>query len=267
MQDSAKNPRHVAGMGRPWRQTEWRCHCQLVHPTCFLRNTEKEGGMGTKGGMGRQTDRRQKKKGWKEGEYDVRREKIERGASKQTKGGRQVPGGYAGDRGVRRRRGRKMDEAAPPAECPSQTPVSDSSALLWAQWGKPRRTAALPLHFSHTLSPSYIQTSHIAILPPLSLLSLSLPLSRSLGAIFTSKPLHYLPSLRAIRNGVTLSGRHGHGIITTHPLSWGPLWGPPTLMERILGPPYLQPEPPPLHIPPAGPLLLTGKLWSKTVCN
>lgn len=38
---------------------------------------------------------------------------MERGDSKQTIGGRQVPGGYAEDEGVRRRRAGWMDEADP----------------------------------------------------------------------------------------------------------------------------------------------------------
>ena len=102
---------------------------------------------------------------------------------------------------------------------------------------------------------------------PTSSPAFSLPLPRSLGVIFTSKPLHYLPYLRAIRNGVTLSGRHGHGIITTHLLSGGPLWGPSTLMERILGAPNDPPFPLTPPYTPSRPLLLTGKLWSKTVRN
>lgn len=215
-----------------------------------IRNTEKEGGMGTKGEMVRQTE--DKQKGWKEGAYDIRREKMERGAWKQTIGGRQVPGGYAGDWGVRRRRAREMDEADP-----CWVSVSDSRlGLLCAPVSRVGQTQEYSSSPSHILSYSSTFLLHFLYFillinrlacnlhtfthpcNPSASLPLSLSLARSLGAIFTSKPLHYLPSLRAIRNGVTLSGRHGHGIITTHPLSWGPLWGPPTLMERILGAPY-----------------------------
>lgn len=78
-------------------------------------------------------------------------------------------------------------------------------------------------------------------------------LFHSLGPIFTSKPFHYLPSLRAIRNGVTLSGRHGHSIITTHPVSCGPLLWLPTLMERILGPDTSTHTPPPSTYPQPAP--------------
>lgn len=114
--------------------------------------------------------------------------------------------------------------------------------------------------------------TYTPLLSPVLLTSLSafsLPLSRSLRVIFTSKPLHYLPSLRAIRNGVTLSSRHSHCIITTHPLSWGLLLGAGDIdgedTEAPVPPQHNYPSP--LHTHPRWPLLLTGKLQSKMVCN
>lgn len=138
---------------------------------------------------------------------------------------------------------------------PSRSPLCsrEHSGRGWElQWLPITHPVYTSLTFSQ-LSPSHqqvdFQSSHIytPLLSPILLTSLPCFLSPSLLLIrghFTSKPLHYLPSLRAIRNGVTLSGRHGHGIKATHPLSWGPLWGPPTLMERILGPLYPQPNSP-----------------------
>ena len=189
-----------------------------------------------------------------------------------------MPGGYAGDRGVRRRRARKTDEADPccvsvsdsrlgllcapmstvgEAEerqrLPEQHPLSLFCIALLFSPLSPLANKQVDMQSSHIYTPlltPILTSPHLPSALSLSLslslsVSLSLPLSRSLGAIFTSKRLHYLPSLRAIRNGVTLSGRHGHGFITTHPLSWGPLWGPPTLMERILGSQLpLNPPPP-----------------------
>lgn len=55
MQDVAKNPRHVAGMRGPWRQTERRCHCQFVH------QKPREGGRDGNKGKDGQTDRGHKK--------------------------------------------------------------------------------------------------------------------------------------------------------------------------------------------------------------
>lgn len=190
-----------------------------------------------KGRDGRQTD---DIKEWKKGEYVVRRNGKREELWNKHIGGRQVPGGGAGNQGGGGgRSGRKRKET--PAACLSLTrcpPVS-------TDWGL--RQLLITHHFNflphfnrltytfctcHTHSPSL----------PLSL-AVSLPPSHSLVAIFTSKPLHYLPSLRAIRNGVTLSCRHGRSFITTHPLSQGPLWGLPTLMERILGASAQLPQP------------------------
>lgn len=131
-----------------------------------------------------------------------------------------MPPGNAGDRVVRRRRARKKDEADPC--CGS---VSGSCLrLLCAPVSTAGQTEDFSSSLSHILSVLSFSnifldsllhinmrtcdlcTDHTLAIPlPLSL-TLSLPLSRSLGAIFTSKPLHYLPSLRAIRNGVTLRG-------------------------------------------------------------
>ncbi len=93
-------------------------------------------------------DRQRTKEGWKDRECDARREKMERGASKQTIGGRQVPGGYAGDGRVRRRRARKMDEADP-----CWVSVSDSRlGLLCAPVSTVGDTEDYSSSLSHILS-------------------------------------------------------------------------------------------------------------------
>ena len=257
---------------------------------CPSENTQRERESERERERGR--ERWEQREGWVDRQRTKRRVKGRRVWCKQRKDGDRRNKPLGGDRCLEAmletegwgggEPGRRMKRT--PAACPSQTPVSDSSALPWAQWERPRsaaaprRTSSLTLlHISAIFSTFSLRKqtgwhanlTHIHTLanphPRLpSALTLSLPLSHSLGAIFTSKRLHYLPSLRAIRNGVTLSGRHGHGFITTHPLSWGPLWGPPTLMERILGSQLPPPTPP--HTP-GRPLLLTGKLWSKMVCN
>lgn len=238
MQDSAKNPRHVPGMGRPWRQTGRRCHCQFVHQ----KNSEEREGWQQREGLKGALKKRMKVrsewcKRWKDGE---RSKPMERGdrcleATLETEG-------------VKRRRRRwrswEMDDRV---SCWAS--VSDSCLGLFftLRQTEKHRTLLFPhIYFSWWTDCWAILTHRC---PPSS--NSSFPLSRSLGAIFTSKLLHYLPSLRAIRNGVTLSGRHCHSSTTTHPLSWGPLWGPQTLMERTLGAPT--PPPYPSTYPQLGP--------------
>lgn len=134
------------------------------------------------------------------------------------------------------------------------------SRLLHAPMG-PVGDAAQHNSFNLILQTSYLISLTLLITstslhPVLRLLLCSASLSPlSLSLIrghFHFKGLHYLPSLRAIRNGVTLSGRQRHGIGTTHPLSWGPLWGPLTLIERRTKAPS---TPQPLLHTPADPSL------------
>lgn len=167
---------------------------------------------------------------------------------------------------MRRRRDRKKDEGAPCWESVSESPLRSREHRLRRR--AQSQSPFLP-HFPYIIPNFPVQMnnftgilfSHIApILPRYICRLLSLCLSHSLGAIFTSKRLHYLPSLRAIRNGVTLSCRHGRCFITPHPLSWEPFVEAPDIDGEDTGASSVHP---PLHIPPSQPLLLTGKLWSK----
>lgn len=110
-----------------------------------------------------------------------------------------------------------------PAKSPSRTPVSDTGGMRTVHSFLLFKSDMFQIFFLHINVFKFCHDIHIHTPIQQHFLSLlsapSLPLSGLLQAIFTSKLLHYLPSLRAIRNGVTLSGRHGHCIRTTHPLS------------------------------------------------
>lgn len=201
-----------------------------------------------KGGMGGETDIWQKKE-LKKGVYAVREKQ------KHLEGGRcpeavlETEGCGGGETG------RKMKE--PPAVSPSPTL---RSAPLSTDWGWDPNRRVLPFHTFPNISPNFpiqihnftcIFFPYIAPILPLCLCHLlPLCLSHSLEPIFTSKHLHYLPSLRAIRNGVTLSCRHGRCFIATHPLSWEPFVEAADIDGEDTGASSVHP---PLHIPPHPP--------------
>lgn len=106
-----------------------------------------------------------------------------------------MPEGYGGD-GRAERKG--TDEAGPLLSTrlrllsPSPLKPQNSSHLsLLHPFQKKPKVSLSPRGQTHLLK---------AVLP------LYPPLSLHFGAIFSSKPPHYLPSLRAIRNGPTLNG-------------------------------------------------------------
>lgn len=128
-----------------------------------------------------------------------------------------MPEGYGGD-GRAERRG--TDEAGPL--------LSVRLRLLSRTPLKPQSSSHLSLLHPFQKTPpkkpqgEYTPRGQTHLLK--AVLPLYLPFSLHFGAIFTSKTLHYLPSLRAIRNGPTLNSRHGHCIKLLIPCHGGFCW-------------------------------------------
>lgn len=235
MQDSAKNPRHVPGYEKALTP-DWTA------VPLSIKSKERERL------EGRQTYDQKKKS--KKVLYAVReKQKLWKETGAQRR--------------FWRRRGAEEERQEERWRSPLLwVRLQHSDPLLWAQtedededdWGWSQSQGPSLSHFPYiptflfkwTISSAFFFT-HIASILPLFLCHLLfLCLSYSLGAIFTSKRLHYLPSLKAIRNGVTLSCRHCHCFITTHPLSWEPFVETADIDGEDTGASSVHP---PLHIP------------------